>query len=271
MSPKKPDGRTNALTPATRYVLWARAAGRCQYQGCNKSLIGDFISSAEDKNYGFVAHIVADTSGGPRGDSVRSAQLSNDVENLMLLCHVHHKLIDVDKVDEHPESRLLEMKAAHERRIAIVGAINEDRASHVLRYAANIGSHESPVAYEHVSVAMLPDRFPAEGRQTIDIELRGGGYQDHEPEFWEFHRTALQRGFSTKVRERIESREIRHLSVFGLAPQPSSDGAWTPALRHCARHRPSTPSRTERLGMAGHGATHPISRPSARRQCPNGG
>ena len=136
--------RTNALSPLTRMILWAKAAGRCQYSGCNKSLIGDLISGAEDRNFGFVAHIVADTPTGPRGDPVRSPLLSDDVTNLMLLCHVHHKLIDVDEVEQHPEDRLLAMKAAHEQRIEIVTAIDEDRASHVLRYAANIGGHEFP-------------------------------------------------------------------------------------------------------------------------------
>jgi hypothetical protein len=167
--------RGNALTPTTRYVLWARAAGRCEYQGCNKSLSGDLISGAEDKNFGFVAHIVADDPHGPRGDPVRSALLSNDVANLMLLCYVHHKLIDVDQVDQHPEERLQAMKAAHERRIEIVASIDESRASHVLRYAANIGGHESPVAYEHISAAMIPERYPADGR-PIDIELRGTAF-----------------------------------------------------------------------------------------------
>src|SRR4051812_3911093 len=137
--------RTNALSPRSRQVLWARAAGRCQYAGCNTGLIGDLISGNEDRNFGFVAHIVADTPTGPRGDVVRSPLLSDRVENLMLLCYPHHKLIDVDEVKQHPEDRLLAMKAAHEGRIEIVSAIQEDRASHVLRYAANIGSHESPV------------------------------------------------------------------------------------------------------------------------------
>lgn len=36
--------RTNALSELSRRVLWARAVGRCQYPGCNKSLIGDLIS-----------------------------------------------------------------------------------------------------------------------------------------------------------------------------------------------------------------------------------
>jgi hypothetical protein len=212
--------RTNALSPLSRMILWAKAADRCQYSGCNKSLIGDLISGAEDKNFGFVAHIVADIPTGPRGDPVRSRSLSDDVNNLMLLCHVHHKLIDVDAVDQHPEERLLAMKATHEQRVETVTAIDDDRASHVLRYAANIGGHESPVAYEEISAAMLPDRYPADGRRTIDIEIRGSAHQDHEPQFWAFQRDNLNRQFEKKVRERIEAREIRHLSVFGLAPQP---------------------------------------------------
>ena len=216
--PKK--SRSQGVTARTRAVLWAKAQGRCQYPGCNKSLIGDLASGAEDRNFGFVAHIVAETPGGPRGDPIRSPVLVDDVNNLMLLCHVHHKLIDVDEMDRHPEDRLLEMKRAHERRIETVCAIAEDRASHVLRYAANIGGHESPVAYEQVSLAMLPDRYPADGRRTLDIELRGSARQDHELEFWAFERENLGRQFAAKVRERIEAREIRHLSVFALAPQP---------------------------------------------------
>jgi hypothetical protein len=212
--------RTNALSQLTRRILWAKAAGRCQYAGCNKLLTGDLASGAEDKNFGFVAHIVADTPDGPRGDPIRSAQLSNDMNNLMLLCHVHHKLIDLDDVAAHPEARLLAMKAAHEDRIERVTGIDEDRASHVLRYAANTGPHDSPVAYEHVSVAMLPDRYPAEGRRVIDIALAGSRFEDHEPEFWKLQRENLARQFAVKVRPLIEAREIRHLSVFALAPQP---------------------------------------------------
>jgi hypothetical protein len=199
-------------------VLWARGAGRCYI--CNKSLIGDLASGTEDRNFGFVAHIVAEIPGGPRGDPVRSPALADDVNNLMLLCHVHHKLIDVDAVAEYPESRLLEIKIGHERRIETLADVAADRASFVLRYAANIGGHQSPVAYPEVAAAMLPERYPAEGRQTIDIELRGSAFRDNEDRYWELERANLGRQFQSKLAGRLESREIRHLSVFALAPQP---------------------------------------------------
>ena len=47
--------RGSGVSELTRRVLWARAAGRCQYSGCNKSLIGDLVSGTEDGNFGFVA------------------------------------------------------------------------------------------------------------------------------------------------------------------------------------------------------------------------
>lgn len=218
--PKLKPVRTNALSARSRQVIWARAAGRCEYAGCNVLLIGDLISGAEDRNFGFVAHVVADTATGPRGDVLRSPLLSDSVDNLMLLCYVHHKLIDVDAVDQHPEERLLAMKTAHEARVHTVSGIHEDRGSHVLRYAANIGSHESLLTYEQISAAMIPDRYPAEGRRTIDIELRGLDRRDHEPEFWKIQRDNLQSQFAKKVVERLEALDVHHLSVFALAPQP---------------------------------------------------
>jgi hypothetical protein len=103
-------------------ALWA-GAGRCEYRGCNEDLIGDLIASREDGKFGFIAHIVADSAGGPRGDLVRSPTLAKDLNNLMLLCAKHHKAVDVDYLVDHPERVLLEMKAEHEDRIANSDAI----------------------------------------------------------------------------------------------------------------------------------------------------
>ena len=97
-------------------ALWARAGGCCQYRGCNEYLVGDLIAGREDGTFGFLAHIVADSPGGPRGDPARSALLARNLDNLMLLCARHHKRIDVDAPAAHPENLLIEMKAEHRRR-----------------------------------------------------------------------------------------------------------------------------------------------------------
>ena len=200
-------------------ALWARAAGRCEYRGCNQSLVGDLIAGKEDGLYGFIAHIVADAPGGPRGDAIRSPLLAKSLENLMILCATHHKLIDVDAPDEHPEPVLLAMKNAHEARVETNAGIDEERASHVLRFGATIGGNEALVSTNAIFAAMPPDRHPA-SRQTIDLELIGSAYRDDEPEYWQVQRRNLQQLFREKVGGRIERQEITHLSVFALAPQP---------------------------------------------------
>jgi hypothetical protein len=137
----------------------------------------------------------------------------------MLMCATHHKLIDVDAADEHTEAMLLAMKDAHEARVETNAGIDEERASHVLRFGATIGGNEALVSTQAIFAAMPPDRHPA-SRQTIDLELIGSAYRDHETEYWQMQRKNLQQLFRERVGGRIERQEITHLSVFALAPQP---------------------------------------------------
>ncbi len=200
-------------------ALWARAGGRCQYRGCNEDLVGDLIAGKEDGTFGFIAHIVADAEDGPRGCPIRSPLLAKSLENLMLMCGKHHKEIDVDARDDHPEALLLEMKREHELRIGLVTGVDEDRASHVVRFGAKIGQNEALVSTRALFSAMLPQNYPASGR-TIDLEIVGCAYRDDEPDYYRFQRDNLRRQFEAQVRGRIERQEIRHMSVFALAPQP---------------------------------------------------
>ena len=204
---------------STRNILWTRAAGRCQFHGCNAPLIGDLVSGNDKLIRALVAHIVSAKPDGPRGDPIRSPLLVDDVNNLMLLCHDHHRLIDVEDKAGHPEDLLLAMKADHEERIEILTGLTTDRQTHILTFGAPIGSQESPLSYPSVRMAVLPAHYPACGRAT-HLEMTGCRYRDHEHAYWEFQRENLGRQFRERVAGRIETGEIRHLSVFGLAPQP---------------------------------------------------
>ena len=202
----------------TRIVIWTRSGGRCNFPGCNEYLLDDFIAGRENKNYGLIAHIIAETPGGPRGDPVRSPELADDPSNLMMMCYKHHKTID-DEEDRYPEQLLLDMKAGHEERVRIATGITEDRATYVLRYAANIGSHSSPVSFPKVRIATFPDRYPADG-QSIAIEVKGSIQTDAADLFWKLEPENLRQQFATLVKSRIDTGQIHHLSVFGLAPIP---------------------------------------------------
>ena len=84
---------------------------------------------------------------------------------------------------------------------------------------ASICDNEALVSTQAIFSAMPPERHPANG-QTLDLEMVGCAFRDDEPAYWTLQRENLRRQFDAKVRGRVERQEIRHLSVFALAPQP---------------------------------------------------
>src|SRR5262249_19011258 len=127
--------------------------------------------------------------------------------------------IDREMVDAHSVDVLREMKSRHETRILIVGGLDEDLGSHVIRYAAKIGANESPVEKGAVKWSMIPDRYPLDGG-WIDLDLVTLELRDDDPAYWPTHVKNLQTAFGEKVRGRMERQEIKRLAVFGLAPIP---------------------------------------------------
>lgn len=207
-----------AISPRTLFILWAQSSGRCEYEGCNEILYEDLLTKVKS-NYAYVAHIVADEPGGPRGDLVRSPLLAKGVSNLMLLCDVHHRLVDRDDVAGHPEERLLEMKRSHEERIRLLTEIKAEKKSNVVLYGSNIGKHNSPLTLNCANEGLVPFRFPAEAH-CIELSLKNNADEDHTPEFWETEVKNLERLFERKITQMRDERPIKHYSIFGLAAQP---------------------------------------------------
>lgn len=212
-------GRRRPLPDKVKNIVWGRAAGRCQYAGCNALLIGDEVSGAVNANAAYIGHIISDSEDGPRGDPIQSPKLAQEPDNLMLVCDRHHRVFDREMVAEHPADLLMAMKRRHESRIRTVTAIDEDMSSHVIRYAAKIGTNESPVAKGDLKWSMIPDRYPLDDG-WIDLDLATLDLSDHEPDFWRIQIRNLRAGFAEKVRGRMERQEIRRVTVFGLAPIP---------------------------------------------------
>lgn len=198
--------------------LWGKAGGRCEYEGCNTRLWLDTLTQAEF-NAAYIAHIIADQPGGPRGDAILSEQLKSDITNLMLMCDKHHRLIDRDDVEGHPIERLRTMKRLHENRIDGLTEIAPDKQSHVILYGANIGAQGSPLSLSEAALGMVPDRYPA-SQHPIEIGLGNSSFEDRTPEYWEFESMQIRNVISQQLRPRIRSGEVAHLSIFALAPQP---------------------------------------------------
>ena len=201
--------------------LWGRAAGRCQYEGCNTPLWLDGLTQAEF-NVAYVAHIIGDKPSGPRGHPTLSARLHDDISNLMLMCDKHHRLIDKEDVAGHPVERLTQMKQRHEARIETLGSIQEERRSFVVLYGANIGQQTAKVSFKQAGEALVAcGRYPAE-RPAIELSLNSP-LEDCDEEYWAVERESLRRQFARKIEPRQglgQPEEVDHFSVLGIAPIP---------------------------------------------------
>ena len=200
-------------------MLWGRAAGRCQFDGCNRGLSRSSVTQ-EQANVAQKAHIWAFSADGPRGHAGVSEEELNDIDNLMLVCHECHVKIDqVADGGRYTAALLRSWKQAHEKRIATITGIAPNRRSHVLLYGANVGDHASPFTWNEASDAMFPDRYPAEA-VPITLGTANSSFVDKTPDYWQVEATHLRTQFDRRVRERVSDREVEHLSVFALAPQP---------------------------------------------------
>lgn len=205
-------------SPKIKIQIWTAAAGRCQYRGCNKSLWKEELS-IQRMNKAYIAHIIADSEDGPRGDKIKSPLLAKDFNNLMLLCDEHHRKIDIEDVDGHPEHVLIQMKREHEDRIELLTSLKPDQRSHIVAYGANIGQQSSPLSFSTLTEAILPDMFPM---NTYPISLGFGlsGIQDRNQSFWLSEVENLEAQFATEVEQVKKMSPIKHFSLFALAPQP---------------------------------------------------
>lgn len=201
-----------------RYLLWAKSAGRCEFDGCNKPLWRDNLTQIE-MNFADVAHIIGNSSDGPRGDVILSEAYCNDVSNLMLMCMDHHRMIDrITKV--YSDDVLRQMKSIHEERIERLTEIKTDKTSHVLIYRGMIGEHQPKIDYREAWSAMAPEWYPT-SRMPIELGLPNSPFQDNEEKFWRFEEESLERQFNIKVKPFLFSdRERSHFSIFAFAAQP---------------------------------------------------
>ena len=211
---------TRSIRRAVERELWGRAAGRCEFPGCNRLLYKSPVTQ-EPVNLSEKAHIFSFSEGGPRGwgPFARSPDGINDVANLLLVCHDCHKTIDQD-IDgtRYPATLLSKWKQQHEIRVCVVAGISPSRQSHVVLYGGRIGQQGSPLQPETAIQAMFPEWFPAEERPVALSML--SEQEDKSPLFWQSESDHLRSAFERHVAPRIREANPSHFSVFGIANQP---------------------------------------------------
>lgn len=105
-----------------------------------------------DVSIGEMAHIVgwSKAAKSPRGQAELALDDRNTVDNLVLLCADHHKIVDTKALlEEFTLERLMQHKANHEQRIHHLTALQIDSKSVVLRMLGGIRGATVEVSKEH--------------------------------------------------------------------------------------------------------------------------
>lgn len=202
----------------TQIELWAVAAGRCEFRGCNKLLYLDELTKTKD-NLSIISHIIAAEPGGPRGNDIDSPRLAKDISNLMLTCKDHGKVIDSKENESTYSPELLrEYKKEHEERIKILTDIMDDAKSHVLIFQAPIDGKNFNIDKAQAHQAMLPNYPAKEHPDTIDFS----DFADKETEdgFWSILSRNTKTKFNDIFKHGTDRRDYKHVSIFALGPIP---------------------------------------------------
>ncbi len=208
----KPKGRE--VPEKTRLFLFVRAAGRCQFDGCNRYLLEHHLTNT-DGNFAQMAHIWAFSRRGPRSRG-EGKQTVHDISNLMLLCGNCHKLVD-DHPDEYTTEVLRKHKLAHESRIFMLTGTHPDRHTVALVLVARIAGRTVSVSLPEMQQAVAPRYLGARDVITVDLTA----IPDHPSgDYWKAAATAIRSKVQLMYEQDSEHGPIRHLSVFALGAIP---------------------------------------------------
>lgn len=95
----------------TRKILWGRSGNRCAM--CRHELVADATATDDESIIGDECHIVSPSPNGPRHDGSHPQEKLDAYDNLILLCRIHHKLVD-DQESSYTAGILRQTKADHE-------------------------------------------------------------------------------------------------------------------------------------------------------------
>lgn len=100
------------ISDKNRKILWGKSGNRCAM--CRRALVLDPTDLDSESVVGEECHIVSAAQNGPRYDPSFPASEVDELTNLMLLCRIHHKLID-DQAETYTANLLRGTKANHEK------------------------------------------------------------------------------------------------------------------------------------------------------------
>lgn len=211
------ENRGKKPTEKIKMMLCAVTAGRCEFEGCNKYLFEDNLT-CELLNLSEVAHNIASSSAGPRGDIELSHKVSDDIENLLLLCRDHHKLVD-NKPEIYTVEKLRAMKIKHEREIHRLCDLMYYPKCIVVKFQSPIKGKKQVIINQKEINSIVVKKFKPQEKYgpSIDVELS----QEYNSKlFWDEANKKIENEYTKMILPILDNNEVEHMAVFPLAPIP---------------------------------------------------
>jgi hypothetical protein len=206
LAKNKAGGKRFDTTPATRALVWIRAAGHCEL--CGYDVSGD-LRVGNRLQWGQAAHILPASVEGPRGetghDARQAARLSDDPDNLLLACPSCHARIDNDP-DAYPKELLTDRHRAHRETVQLAAKAPMDQQAVPLIV---LGRHfRTPVDIPKGEMlrAMAAEGFWAITEPDV-VELPKPSSHGRDAAYWD--------GVVDEIQHTVRINARRHGTFFG--------------------------------------------------------
>lgn len=214
---EKKQGRGKEPNTLTKLMLVAKSGGRCQFDGCNKQLFVDEITLGKLNNSN-IAHIVAASPDGPRGNE-QSFELSNKLENLMLLCQEHHTLIDANP-EEYTIEYLKKMKKAQEIRVESMLNGMDYPETEIIMFESPI-KNMSDVRIDFLQAVETIRYYGKNPASKYGNLIRIECFEDYNSkEYWKSVEKRLEDCVRIQVQMMYQYNHDVKVDIFALAPIP---------------------------------------------------
>ena len=152
-------------------ALFMKSGGICAFPTCDHELMEP--GNAEDgiAIVGEMAHIVGEKRQGPRGEFPLKDEDRNKEPNLLLLCPVHHKIVDT-QLRTYTVAVMRKMKADHEVGVRFLRTAQSGKTSVELVKDKNIHSTIIPVTHLPEVVFSAPCKFTEKEKSEVSKNIK---------------------------------------------------------------------------------------------------
>ena len=208
--------RGNNISEKKKIILMGLCGGKCEFRGCNNSVVEDMLTG-DKSNFANYAHIIASSENGPRGNETLSNKLSNDENNIMVLCRNHHKEID-DFPEKYPEELLKKMKKEHEDFIRDLMNIKKENTAIGIKYSFNISDRVPKINDEDVKKCAFKQNYYCKG----DIINLSGSKADERKDsvIYELEKENIKMNFYQLIKPLLKKEYVEKIFLCAIAPQP---------------------------------------------------